>query len=145
MFIISNLFINGVFMSFLIEEKVYQQGRVYEFSKDGVAFQVKLLEKKNPTKFRFLKEQEIAIRQGREIKKKYYLFQLSLPVTANISTRSQIAVNFHEPQRETKFFSAINTHLMKHSIICTSVPEHGNIITVLNYVVLLLSSQAFKL
>ena len=145
MFIISNLFINGVFMSFLIEEKVYQQGRVYEFSKDGVAFQVKLLEKKNPTKFRFLKEQETAIRQGREIKKKYCLFRLSLSVTANISTRSQIAINFHEPQRETKFFSAINTHLMKHSRICTSVPEHGNIITVLNYVVLLPSSQAFKL
>ena len=38
MFIISNLFINSFFMSFLIEEEVYMQGRVNELSKDGGAF-----------------------------------------------------------------------------------------------------------
>ena len=58
-------------MSFLTEEKVYQQGWVYEFSKDGVAFQVKLSEKKNPTKFRFLKKQETA--QARERNKEKIL------------------------------------------------------------------------
>ena len=128
------------FMSFLTEEEVYQQGWVNEFSKDGGVFQVKLLEKRNATKCRFLKKQETTIRQGRQIKKKHYLFRLSLPVTANILTRSQIAVNFLHSQREIKLFSAINTHLMKHSIICTSVPKHDNIITALNYTVLLSSS-----
>ena len=65
-------------------------------------------------------------------KEKTYLFQFSLPVTANILTRSQIAVNFLHSQRYIKLFSAISKHLMKHSIICTSVPEHDNIITTLN-------------
>ena len=140
MFIISNLFINGFFMSFLIKEEVYQQGQVNEFSMERGAFSVKLLEKKNPTKCCFLKKQETTIRQGREIKKKYNLFRLSLSVTANILTRYQTAVNFLHCQRKIKFFSAINTHLMKHSIICTSVPEHDNIFTALNYIFLLPSS-----
>ena len=140
MFLISNLFINGFFLSFIIEKEVYQQGWVNEFSKDGGAFQVELLEKKNPRKCRFFKKQETTIRQGIVIKKKYYLFRLSLSVTANILTRSQIAVNFLHSQREIKFFSAINKHLMKHSIISTSVPEHDNIITALNYIFLLQSS-----
>ena len=99
--------------------------------------------KKEPKKTLFLKKkkkQETTISQGIVLKKKYYLFRLSLPVTANILTRSQIAVNFLHSQRGIKFFSAINTHLMKHSIIWTSVPEHDNIITALNYIFLLQSS-----
>ena len=140
MFIVSNLFINGFFMIFLIEEEVYQQGWVNEFSMERGVFQVKLLEKQNPTKCRFLKKQETTIRQGIVIKKKYYLFRLNLLVAANILTRYQIAINFLHCQRKIKFFSAVNTNLMKHSIVCTSIPGHDNIVTALNQIFLLPSS-----
>ena len=72
---------------------------------------------------------------------------MSLSAATNILTRSQIAVNFLHSQREIKFFSAINTHLVKHSIICTSVHEHDNIITVINYYLslLLLKYKGLKL
>ena len=114
------------FLSFLIVQKRY--------IKRWACFLGQTLRKKEPNKMLFFsKKQETTIRQGRVIKKKYYLFRLSLSVTTNILMRSQIAVNFLHSQREIKFPFGINTHLMKHSIICTSVPEHDNIITALNY------------